>query len=238
MLVLLKVLHSYLHGDLHIQSLLSENILYVLPVVNIDGYKLIDEVYKTTGRLIYKRKTQNREYEKDIFGDYECDEEEAGVDLNRNYAWAFGNSWQGSSEDPCDETFRGPYPFSEPETKAMRDFIGNHSQDLKIIFNFHTYGNLFLHPFSSDSFDNDRLVKEYPKQARIYREIWEDNMLPYGNIKGNGERTVAYRADGEAADWILSEHGIIASSPELGTTDRRSYQFFIMNRTVLLDILN
>lgn len=56
-------------------------------------------------------------------------------------------------------------------------------------------------------------------------------------MKGNAERTVQYNADGEAADWILSEHGIVAASPELGTRDYRSYNFFIMDWKVLMDIL-
>jgi hypothetical protein len=63
-------------------------------------------------------------------------------------------------------------------------------------------------------------------------------MLPHSNDKGNAYRTVQYQADGEASDWILSEHGIIAASPELGTNDRKSENFFIMDRSVLLEILN
>lgn len=44
-----------------------------------------------------------------------------GVDLNRNYGFSHGNS--GEREDPCSPTFSGLYPFSEPETRAMRDLI-------------------------------------------------------------------------------------------------------------------
>ncbi|XP_025104388.1 carboxypeptidase A1-like isoform X4 [Pomacea canaliculata] len=36
-----------------------------------------------------------------------------GVDLNRNFDWQFAKS--GSSNDPEDEEYRGPLPFSEPE---------------------------------------------------------------------------------------------------------------------------
>jgi hypothetical protein len=42
--------------------------------------------------------------------------------LNRNYDWDFGKG-EGSSSFPCSNMFRGPYPFSEPETKAMKRFI-------------------------------------------------------------------------------------------------------------------
>lgn len=43
-----------------------------------------------------------------------------GVDLNRNFDWRFGGA--GSSGDPGDpEEYRGPRPFSEPESRALRD---------------------------------------------------------------------------------------------------------------------
>ena len=40
-----------------------------------------------------------------------------GVDLNRNYDFAFGIDEKGSSIDPCEEDYRGPYAFSEPATR-------------------------------------------------------------------------------------------------------------------------
>jgi hypothetical protein len=84
-----------------------------------------------------------------------------------------------------------------------------------------------LHPFSSDPAENPKLINEFPIQARIYREIWEDNELPHGNRKGNGQKSVKYYADGEASDWVLGTHGIISASPELGTSDFLSNAFFI-----------
>ena len=50
---------------------------------------------------------------------------EAGVDLNRNYAVSWSKEG-GSSSKPCDENFRGDFPFSEPETRAIRDFLLDH----------------------------------------------------------------------------------------------------------------
>lgn len=44
-----------------------------------------------------------------------------GVDPNRNWGYNWGG--QGASGDPCDETYYGPRPFSEPETAAIRNFI-------------------------------------------------------------------------------------------------------------------
>jgi hypothetical protein len=43
-------------------------------------------------------------------------------------------------------------------------------------------------------------------------------------------RTVNYQASGEASDWMLVEHDILSASPELGTDDFESYDFYIENR--------
>ena len=54
------------------------------------------------------------------------------MDLNRNFpvphSWGHdesgeGNIMTGTSDKESDEIFRGPKSFSEPETRAVRDFI-------------------------------------------------------------------------------------------------------------------
>jgi hypothetical protein len=44
---------------------------------------------------------------------------------------------------------------------------------------------------------------------------------------GNGKMTVNYVASGEASDWMLGEQGIVSMSPELGTNDNFSREFFL-----------
>ena len=43
-----------------------------------------------------------------------------GVDLNRNFDKGYGDH---SSDDPCQEDYRGPEAFSEPEARALRDYV-------------------------------------------------------------------------------------------------------------------
>ena len=73
-----------------------------------------------------------------------------GVDLNRNYDFAFGIDNEGSSQDPCEEDYRGPYPFSEPATRQIKNFLEKtkDGQSVKIALNFHAWGNLLVHPFN------------------------------------------------------------------------------------------
>jgi len=68
-----------------------------------------------------------------------------GVDPNRNWGYNWGG--QGASGDPCDETYYGPKPFSEPETAAIRNFIMARKDSMQLYLTFHTYGQYILYPW-------------------------------------------------------------------------------------------
>jgi hypothetical protein len=67
--------------------------------------------------------------------------------LNRNYPTNYETG--GSSENACHNDFKGPESFSEPETRAVRDFIEKY-QNIKVALNFHSYGNFLCLPFNGD----------------------------------------------------------------------------------------
>jgi carboxypeptidase T len=81
-----------------------------------------------------------------------------GVDLNRNYPFMFGidNYGSGGAEDPCRLDYRGPSPFSEPETANIRDFVQKWP-NIKVAINIHAYGNMLIHPFNFDTLGNKLL---------------------------------------------------------------------------------
>lgn len=83
----------------------------------------------------------------------------AGVDLNRNWGVDFGVSEKtqiglnarnqyDDCGDPCGECYRGPEPFSEPETRAIRDFLQANKDSVKFVYNFHSNGNMWIYPFN------------------------------------------------------------------------------------------
>ena len=84
---------------------------------------------------------------------------------------------------------------------------------------------MYLHPLNSD-LNTDTLRQLYPEMAQIYDEVWKDSEFPEGAKKGNSAKTVQYEADGEASDWMLTKHGIFAASPELGSDDILSNEFY------------
>jgi carboxypeptidase T len=73
-----------------------------------------------------------------------------GTDLNRNYSYHWG-CCAGSSTNPANLMYRGPKPFSAPETRAMRDFINSRvvhgRQQIRTAITFHTSGRLVMWPY-------------------------------------------------------------------------------------------
>ena len=68
--------------------------------------------------------------------------------MNRNYGHKWGG--QGASRQPCSETFAGSKAFSEPETKAVNDFLARSSANFKASCSFHSYGQYILYPWGYD----------------------------------------------------------------------------------------
>ncbi|XP_047473754.1 carboxypeptidase A2-like [Penaeus chinensis] len=153
----------------------------VAPMANPDGY----EYSHTTDRMWRKNRRE--------IPDSEC----MGVDLNRNWAKAWGSS--GSSSDPCSNTFRGSEAFSEPETKALRDLAFTWIDKISLFLSFHSYGNFILHPwsYSVSPSSKERVLKKVAKRMR-------NHMKRNGYPKFTGGQTgdVLYQASGTSEDYI------------------------------------
>jgi protein MpaA len=55
-----------------------------------------------------------------------------GVDLNRNFSYG----WRAGG-NPGDTYYPGPRPFSEPESRLVRDFVNRHRPDITIWYHQH-----------------------------------------------------------------------------------------------------
>ena len=65
-----------------------------------------------------------------------------GVDPNRNYGGFWGGP--GASSLPAYDTYRGPGPFSEPETQNIRDLVSK--RQVTTLITNHTFTGLVLRP--------------------------------------------------------------------------------------------
>ncbi len=132
-----------------------------------------------------------------------------GVDLNRNYGHQWGFDDIGSSPDPESEVYRGPAGFSEPETQTVRDFCKAHQ--FKLALNYHTWGNLLIHPWGwADAAPPDSV-----KFRRLARWLTAENRFN----SGLATQTVGYQVNGSSDDWQYGGPGILALTPEVGRVD-------------------
>lgn len=191
------LLEAYDNNDPEVRYLVNNTALYFVPCVNPDGYLYNEQTNPNGGGLWRKNRRNNGN------GSF-------GVDLNRNYAFAFAHDNVGSSGDPTRFDYRGPSAFSEPETQNIRDFCLG--RQFKLSFNYHTYGNLLIYPWAYNSLatpDNNRFV--------AYSAICtQDNAYKYGT----NVNTVGYNTNGDADDWFYGEQQnkgkILALTPEAG----------------------
>jgi len=73
-----------------------------------------------------------------------------GLDLNRN----FPSQWRQEHE----QQGAGPYPTSEPEVRAMVDFITSHP-NIGAVISFHTHSGVILRPLGTQS-DDDMIPED------------------------------------------------------------------------------
>ena len=227
---------------LHLLSLPKDNLhlflsitnIYFVPIINIDTYKFNSEKYAKGLGTRYMMTRKNRRNIKDK----KCKDEDIGIDLNRNYDYFFGKDNEGSSNKPCQEDYRGELPFSEPETKAIKDFVDSHP-DIKIVFNYHTWGNLIITPFNCLSYkeSEDLMKKDFPLHYKMYQDFNNEAQFPINFLFGNADITIKYKTNGDATDWFLGKKKILSFSPELGNGNKNS-DYFYPNKEITFDVLD
>jgi len=183
--------------DPEIAGMVNNAQLYFIPVLNPDGY-VHNQLTNPNGGGMWRK---NRR----INGDGTF-----GVDLNRNYGYAWGVDNVGSTGTPGFETYRGPAAFSEPETQAMRSFCSK--RRFSLCLNYHTFSNVLIYPYgyantsTQDSATFRNLAKELTKESHF--------------AHGTSLETLFYPANGSSDDYLYTpapgKPKIMALTPEVG----------------------
>ena len=144
-----------------------------------------------------------------------------GADLNRNFEFQWG-CCGGSSGYPCDEVYRGPSPASEPETRAIQDYVRSQFPDQRddeldqpaspnatgVFLDLHSYGELVLWPwgFTSDPAPNATALQTLGRK------------FAYSNGYEPDQAIALYPTDGTTDDFAYGELGLAAYTFEVGTS--------------------
>ncbi|MBX3042887.1 MAG: T9SS type A sorting domain-containing protein [Candidatus Kapabacteria bacterium] len=175
------LLDGYDNNNYKSKFILENKEIFVIPVINPDGVIFNDTTYPGGGGMWRKNRRINSDGS-------------VGVDLNRNYgpdyAWDAPNN--GSSSRGNLETYRGESPFSEPETRAVRDFMRSHN--IKIAVNIHTYGDCVVHPFS--------YLTANSQDSAWYKSFLHDNYNNTGYIFGLDVDVIRFPYRGTSDDFM------------------------------------
>lgn len=179
--------------------LVNNREIYCVPVYNADGYEYNHQTDPNGGGM-WRKNMKNSGG-----GCY-------GIDLNRNYSYQWGYDNIGSSPDPCDETYRGSAPFSEPESQAIRDFV--QGRNMKTYFNMHAFGNDLLYPWG--------YINQACPDEETYIDFCTDMVRGNGFVYGTGGYILGYNSNGAARDWLYGEqitkNKIYGYTIEIGTS--------------------
>lgn len=170
---------------------LYENVsLYVVPMVNPDGVDIAVNGLDITNS--YHRKlisevgvhSFNKVWQANI----------NGVDINHNY----DAGWRVVKGKPGATKYQGPYAESEPETKAMVNFIRKMNFDMLIAF--HSQGGEIYYDFDGMMAENSKRIAEKMAQESGYLLSIPTGTASFGGCK----------------DWFIKEFGKAGFTVEIG----------------------
>ena len=171
--------------------------VYFIPAVNLDG--IVESLY---GDKLYKANAR-------------------GVDLNVNFDAKWGSGAKNVREKSS-ENYIGEYPFSESETRALRDFTLLIRPDITL--SYHSKGEEIYWDFFQGKLERDR-------DFRVAKSVSQATGYP---IKSAGASAGGYK------DWCVEKLKIPAVTIEVGS-DNLSHpigrefaeEVFFKNRDVL-----
>jgi len=176
---------------------------YFLPIVNPDGY-----AYTWSTDRMWRKTRQP------VSGST-C----VGADANRN----FDHMWMtiGASNNPCSETYAGPAAYSEPEAKAVADFMMTMNGTWELFITLHTYGQLWMAPWG---YTKD-LPDDYNELTRVGQAAVRTILDTHGKAYEMGNAaSILYESSGTSRDWAKG----IPKVPYVFTIELRSTNSFVL----------
>lgn len=143
-----------------------------------------------------------------------------GVDLNRNFATAWGGA--STSTNPNAATYLGTAPFSEPESAAQAELLRELFGELEVgtttpapddrqgvFVNLHSYSDYVIYPYAYDTAANVPNLE--PIKALGFRQSF------FNGFDTGKAGEILYDNAGNDIDWVYDRLGVPAYTWEIGT---------------------
>jgi carboxypeptidase T len=197
---LLGVLSRDYATDAKVRSLVDSRETFIIFALNPDGW-----AYDLTGSP-YRGWRKNRQPNSGT--------SYVGTDPNRNYDYRWA-CCGGSSGNPAAWNYRGPKPFSAPETRALAAFVNSRvvdgRQQIRTHVTLHTNGELILYPYGYTKTDvpSDMTLDDHATFVAMARA-----MARLNGYKAE-QSSDLYVTDGDQIDWMYGRHRIFSFTFEL-----------------------
>ena len=195
-----RLLHHVLDNygtDTAITNAIDKTELWFVPVANPDGY---DYTF-TAGNRLWRKNLRDNDGDGQITG-------VDGVDLNRNYAHRWGYDNEGSSPDPSSDTYRGPAPNSEPETRALDQLFRRIG--FEFFINYHSAAELLLYGLGWQ-------VSTPTPDDQIYEAMVGDDARPAVPGYDPDISAELYTTNGDTDTHMTVRYGTLGFTPEMTT---------------------
>lgn len=126
-----------------------------------------------------------------------------GVDLNRNYDYKWNATCNSGSPYSWAEDYRGPAPFSEPETQAIKDLALQN--DFKYAVSFHSGAEDILYPWG--------YTHTPTPDDQIFREVASNLSALTGSPYE--QSSAMYTTSGVWDDWMYANRSTLAFTCEI-----------------------
>jgi len=204
-----RVIYGVHKNEPEYLNLVNKYDVWIIPCVNPDALREVKQLFDQNEKIeIIPKNRRNA-------GIFEsCLDISKGVDISRNYDYAWSNP-EGASTEACSNHYRGTSAASEPETLAVQEFVKSKSPGIAV--NLFGGANQVMIPFSCCP------EQEYalPIYSKIYEQIERGSRPPRSKYGKYGTVADTQIQSGNPADWMLMQ-GVISVNQYIANVDRES----------------
>jgi hypothetical protein len=200
--------------DTTVTNLLNSTELWVIPVANPDGRKIVESGGSSP---YYQRKNANNS--RGSCRNPPTSTNQYGIDLNRNATWAWGGV--GSTNSACAQEYRGTSAASEPETAAQQALWAKLFRDRRAdsrssaapsdttgtFMSYHSYAGLVLYPWGDTTADA-------PNAAKL--SALANRLNDFNGYRAGQGPEILYGTSGTTDDDLYGRFGVASFTTELG----------------------
>jgi hypothetical protein len=199
-LMFAQYLLAHYGTDATVTDYVNTREIYIIPVVNPDGLAYVQANHSGSSNGWWRKNRRNN------------GNSTFGVDINRNYSFQWGYDNIGSSSTTSSDVYRGPSAFSEPETKAIRNFCA--ARHFTCFLSYHSYGELLLYPWG--------YIPAFTPDQKVFSALGAELAAGTNFAVGNPALGTIYITNGDSDDWaygeIAAKNRIFGFTPEVNSS--------------------